>query len=491
MFEAKDLKTVAVLGWADLEKGALEGGGYNLIAQQHSLHLLSRGHRVLYLQSGTRYSFSYILSKKGKKRIGSSGMWRGIEYHRLYNSSSRAPSAFNQGQWESLIDDPEQNALVIRWLKKHEVSIVYVHSLEGQSLSLIRDMKREDDIHVHVMCHDYFYICPQVKLLFKGRNICFDYVGGKRCRDCFQERDPYFEAKRALQFSRSGAIRLLYRGVKTFKLAFEKDAPVPAAAPPFQPPRNASLSNRRFLENLTAPDSNTFYSRRRRGAIESLSAADGVYVPSGFMAETLTRCGLDSERIVQVRIGLPHLDALKRTGADGKRADSRIVFGYRGTVLPHKGFAFFVEALGRLPADVRKRCRFIARGIDPTPEMEEVIASIPELTVFPSYSVEELKYFTGEYDIGVLAHLWFENSPVALLEHLSAGKPVLTPRLGGVEDYIRDGINGWFYEAGNTVDLVDTICRIVQDRSSLSSKVDRDVVGDSRSFLYAISEEIR
>ncbi len=61
------------------------------------------------------------------------------------------------------------------------------------------------------------------------------------------------------------------------------------------------------------------------------------------------------------------------------------------------------------------------------------------IKIYPEYNVDNLVDYIDEYDIGILPHLWFENSPVTMLEHLASGKPVLSSDLGGVSDYIGEG----------------------------------------------------
>lgn len=74
-----------------------------------------------------------------------------------------------------------------------------------------------------------------------------------------------------------------------------------------------------------------------------------------------------------------------------------------------------------------------------------------------------LHFFNDEYDVGVSPHLWFENSPVSVLEHLACGKPVLAADIGGVEDYIREDETGWLFEAGNMASFHDKILTILEN----------------------------
>jgi len=205
-----------------------------------------------------------------------------------------------------------------------------------------------------------------------------------------------------------------------------------------------------------------------------------VYVPSSFLGKVLHQCGLDAHLIKTVKLGLPHVDLLKRTACARSRigSDTTVVFGYRGAASYHKGMYFLFRVIRELPEDVKNGCRFIFRGPDTT-------ASLPNVLIYPPYSPKDLPKYCDEYDIGILPHLWFENSPVTLLEHLAAGKPVVTARLGGVEDYISEGLNGWLFEAGNVHALTSTICGIVNN-FPLLPEVDKTIVNTAADFLESL-----
>ncbi|KKR07935.1 MAG: group 1 glycosyl transferase [Parcubacteria group bacterium GW2011_GWC2_39_14] len=60
----------------------------------------------------------------------------------------------------------------------------------------------------------------------------------------------------------------------------------------------------------------------------------------------------------------------------------------------------------------------------------------------------------------VVPSQWLENYPMIVIEAMALGKPVLASRLGGLTEMITENYNGWFFEAGNTLDLQERIKRI-------------------------------
>lgn len=54
----------------------------------------------------------------------------------------------------------------------------------------------------------------------------------------------------------------------------------------------------------------------------------------------------------------------------------------------------------------------------------------------------------------VLPSEWYENGPLALLESLAAGVPVVGAAIGGIAEHLRDGLTGVLFRPGDTADLI-------------------------------------
>ncbi len=116
-------------------------GRYNLTAQQHALSLINRGDYVYYLQSGRHYSTSWLFGKSPSPKLTFSDNWNGINCWILWNSINRSPAYFNN---QKTITDEKQDELIINWVNKENIDKVFIHSLEGQSLSLIKNLKNKN-----------------------------------------------------------------------------------------------------------------------------------------------------------------------------------------------------------------------------------------------------------------------------------------------------------------------------------------------------------
>lgn len=85
----------------------------------------------------------------------------------------------------------------------------------------------------------------------------------------------------------------------------------------------------------------------------------------------------------------------------------------------------------------------------------------------------------------VIPSIWHENMPYVVLEALSRGKPVIASRMGGIPERIREGENGWLFEAGNADDLVRAIRSLMLSPDPvLLARAAYESVADARPEAY-------
>ncbi len=67
-------------------------------------------------------------------------------------------------------------------------------------------------------------------------------------------------------------------------------------------------------------------------------------------------------------------------------------------------------------------------------------------------------------DIYVISSLW-EGQPIAMLEAMAAGLPVVATKVGGVPEIIVEGQNGLLAEAEDVDNLAEKIKRLIEDEA--------------------------
>lgn len=58
----------------------------------------------------------------------------------------------------------------------------------------------------------------------------------------------------------------------------------------------------------------------------------------------------------------------------------------------------------------------------------------------------------------------FDLMPISIMEAMSASKPVLTTRVGGIPDMVEDGVNGFLFEVGETTEVVNKLKTLLAQR---------------------------
>jgi len=529
---------VAILGWARLSAQGAEGSGYNLNASDLAAGLVMSGHEVSYLRSGMDYS---LVPGPRIMRVPS---WRGVACYDFWNSRNLSPASSNFNNTRQELSSPRDNAIVLAWLDQVRAEVVHVHSLEGQALDLIATI-RDTGRPVVVTTHNYWFACPQVDLARRGRWLCRDFEGGAACAGCLEAPAPGSARRnRAVEQSmhRTFGPNAAGTGKQAFKLVKAKIGRIGKARPePFyghesKPDPEASLGftvepddghdglidhgyelhtdekpfdlrplepdeNERFLGadcHLRVLDANV-YGQRRLAGIAALNAASLVTPPSRFVLRVYEAMGLAPDRGRHVRLGQPHFDQINRRVRRSRFYDRRpwsapdperpLRLAYFGTTRDHKGLEVLARAIPMLEKGIRQRCQFVVRAGGWNWPFRKRLSAYPEVSFLGGYDTLHLISAPGEYDVGILPHIWFENSPLVLLEHLHAGKFVLASRLGGPPEWIHeptadDPGNGLLFRAGDPGALADCIRRLasgevvvpspreVHDRSELRSYPD-------------------
>jgi len=143
-----------------------------------------------------------------------------------------------------------------------------------------------------------------------------------------------------------------------------------------------------------------------------------------------------------------------------------------GTVRPNKGLRVLADAIALLPADDRRRCLFLIRAAGGDWAFRKLLSGFPQVQFSGAYDLMQRAASVPEYDVGLLPHIWMENSPLVLLEHLHAGKMVIISRLGGPPEWIvaQDGVaNGLLFPSGDPQSLADCISSLVRGSAALPS----------------------
>lgn len=181
---------------------------------------------------------------------------------------------------------------------------------------------------------------------------------------------------------------------------------------------------------------------------------------------------VDAGKTVVIRNGIDVRAFAQRKRRDAKQHTSRVVIGTVGRLHTQKGQEYLIEAVSVLRRQDRDVCvRIIGEGdrrafLHATAER----LGIAEYVELPGVS-ETIAGELARMDIFALPSLW-EGLPLALLEAMAAGIPVVSSNVDGILEVVEDNVNGFIVPPRDVKSLALTLGRLCDDpglRERLSS----------------------
>jgi len=206
-----------------------------------------------------------------------------------------------------------------------------------------------------------------------------------------------------------------------------------------------------------------------RGAHRVIAVCDAV------KADLVNRAGLRvaAHKIIVLRHALPrrpvtvsaeHVDRVKALSAFNGQAVSVATIA---TLVPIKGHRYLLEAIARLAPSVPSlRCVLVGEG----PERGRLEAMARALglgthVIFMGALEEELKNAVIHASRAIVVPSLSEGLPVAVLEAMAAGKPVVACDAGGVREIITDGVTGCLVPSRDPDALARAILMVISNEA--------------------------
>ena len=199
-----------------------------------------------------------------------------------------------------------------------------------------------------------------------------------------------------------------------------------------------------------------------------LRAFSQVIAVSAPMKAELVAHGVSPDRvhvIANAVAEVPPDDRLSARGDSRRRlgiTEAEFVFGYVGRLSDEKGVGYLLEAVRTLAADC-EQSRIVIVGDGPARGELESAAADPLLkgrVMFAGFQRDTASWYSA-MDALVLPSLT-EGTPMALLEGMAAGLPVIASRVGGVPDVVA-GEEGILVAPGDVAELRAAMTKILRD----------------------------
>ena len=142
------------------------------------------------------------------------------------------------------------------------------------------------------------------------------------------------------------------------------------------------------------------------------------------------------------------------------------IVGTISRLSPEKGVGYLIEAVGSLVArGVNVKAVIIGEGSQKEHFQKLILRSdLSERVLLAGYRNEAFNYLPF-FDVFVLPSLT-EGFPIAILESMQAGVPIVATNVGGVPDLLGKGIYGAIVEPGRSEALAEAIWRVSSEPDS-------------------------
>lgn len=276
--------------------------------------------------------------------------------------------------------------------------IVHIQHLLFLSTGMIYEIKKRN-IPIVFTLHDFWLICPKGQLLKNNLNICKG-PESSNCLCCLA----------------------------------------------------AGLSIRAFAKKIIKYLTPNQPVKQKRPALKDLSDCIDIFIaPSKFLRDKFIEYAMPSEKIIYSDNGMD-LSLFK----DIKKTDTNVIrLGFIGTLIPSKGVHVLIEAFNKLNKDI---LRLDIYGKETSSrsyykKIRKMAENNKNIKFKGEFNNKDVAKVFREIDILIFPSLWHENSPLVLHEAIITKTPVIASRIGGASEFVKDGLNGMFFERNDVKGL--------------------------------------
>ena len=206
---------------------------------------------------------------------------------------------------------------------------------------------------------------------------------------------------------------------------------------------------------------------------------DTFVAPSRFLADRYVAWGLDPAQVIVVENGVPNVG--QRIVGPYPSTDGPIRFGFFGQISKLKGIGVLMEAarhLDQAGSSIRIEVHGDHSG-QPQQFQDEFLRQLqdapPNFHFLGPYSNDRVDRLMQSVHAVIVPSIWWENSPLVIQEAFANRRPVICSDIGGMAEKVRDGIDGFHFQAGSAWSLAALLGRLADEPDLLRNAHDRIV----------------
>jgi glycosyltransferase involved in cell wall biosynthesis len=170
-------------------------------------------------------------------------------------------------------------------------------------------------------------------------------------------------------------------------------------------------------------------------------------------------------------INSPGTRVTSRTAID----NGVVHFLFLGLIHPDKGIFDLLQVLADHKAALDNKLKLFIGGNGQVNRLQEVIEAggLQGMVEFKGWVTGHEKDNLLQFaDVFVLPS-YYEGSPVAMLEAMSYGKPVIATTAGGIPEIVESGVNGWLHAPGDQQALLDALLYYINEPEQIQKHGER------------------
>ena len=187
---------------------------------------------------------------------------------------------------------------------------------------------------------------------------------------------------------------------------------------------------------------------------------------SNRVKELLVNYGADTNKIKVINQIPPGIKLLKNSYKERFEIHSPIRFGFIGTAIPQKGVHTIIAAASLIAGN---NIEFHIYGFGVSNYLNEMkkFDKSNKITWHGEYNFNEFPDIADNIDAIIIPSIWEDCAPLVVVEALAMGLPVIGANIGGIPDFIENGINGILFQSGNHIELANIIIDLINNPQKL------------------------
>lgn len=304
-------------------------------------------------------------------------------------------------------------------LEKGKFDIIHIHMMLDIDFDIVRIVKKYNYV---VSLHDYFYLCPRIRMMTVDNRLC-DKFDSKKCDRCLS----FF-----------GSHGIFYR-------------------------INSFLSNHK-LPTIKYPALYNKSKLRFDKYKELLESAKLVIPVSSRVMEIYKQSGINADYKV-MHIGNNSAYDYDCDYKPTINGDDKFTVVMLGSLSYSKGAELFIDLAKALDSN---KFRFVFYGR--SGHYKEDLMNNGILDKGP-YKQSDLKNILKNADLGCVLSVWEDNGPQVVMEFLNNHVPVIGTRLGGIPDFVNN-TNGFLFNPWSDTEYKELVKELndLSDRKLLQIK---------------------